>query len=398
MSNTCSVSQQLSAKQHPGSKRQGASAAMKYNGRIQSGVLWTLGGNALGFSACGSLPPKASSGIGRSKPLSCTASSPTEPFLKTQENAGPRLYNIDHRPFIDLEKMVFTQSYAMIYIIYYFLPDDALSVLIPKSASKPLPKTFWFFNFVPERSREGFFPKNCCQNQLFTSSTWHTSSTCASSFTSPIFSTQSSLHEPQLHHLHHLHNPHQPHLHTTRSLHHIHCLHHHLHLIQHHPRHLQHRQLTTCTSSTTSTSLTSPTQSTSSTGVYLLQDFYNFIYTGVVAQQLLHRSCYTGVVTQELLRRSCQTGVVTEEVPHRSCYTQVVTRELLQRSCYTRVDLQVIIFYLNSNKTPLCFPVPISTTKWVMLCLAQTGRFLWFCSKKCGQEMEFVAVAGASIL
>ena len=49
----------------------------------------------LGFSACGSLPPKASSGIGRSKPMSCTARSPTEPFLRNQENAGPRLYNID---------------------------------------------------------------------------------------------------------------------------------------------------------------------------------------------------------------------------------------------------------------------------------------------------------------
>ena len=85
-------------------------------------------------------------------------------------------------------------------------------------------------------------------------------------------------------------------------------------------------------------------------------------YTRVVTQHFFHRSCYTGVVRLELLQRSCLTGV-THELLHMSYYRGVVTQELpdwSSRVCYTRVDLQVIIFYLNSNKTPVCpFQFPL---------------------------------------
>jgi hypothetical protein len=53
---------------------------------------------------------------------------------------------------------------------------------------------------VPESCRKGPFPRNCCQIQLFTSSTCHRLPASPTSFTSR---TPSTLHQHRIHHLHH---------------------------------------------------------------------------------------------------------------------------------------------------------------------------------------------------
>ena len=139
----------------------------------------------LGLRAGGSLPPNASSGI-------------AEPSLRAK--CWPKI--IWHRPFIDPEKLKVVMPWLMVFCQISSWINWAC--LIPKRSKKhfqALTQDMLLFHVSLERSRQGFFTKNCCQNQLVTSSTYihhpHVLHTLHH-LSSPILSTPSSLNEPWL--------------------------------------------------------------------------------------------------------------------------------------------------------------------------------------------------------
>ena len=162
--------------------------------------------------------------------------------------------------------------------------------------------------FIPERSCEGFFPKNCCQIQLFTSYNYITSPT---SFTSPTSPTSNYILYISNYILYITYIIYINFIYITYII-----------YIYLHQLHLQVLNL-----------YISPTKTSMSFAQeFLHRSLYRSRYTGLFTRESLHRSSHTGVLTQKLLHRSCYTGVVTQELLHGSCYTGVVRQEFLHRS------------------------------------------------------------------